>query len=75
MLVQLQVINNFIVLNVFTYNDVSNTVLLQISGTFSNNTDSNPTSGVKQLKLNSAFYLATSTTALTTRSVTLRAID
>ncbi len=55
----------------FTYEEVSQTVSLQISGQFSNN----PQSGVRQLRLNSAFFLATSNTALTTRSVTLVAVN
>ena len=59
----------------FTYEQKSNTVLLKVGGNFSNTTGTNPTSGVKQLLLNSEFYLATSTTALTSRSVRLRAIN
>jgi len=60
----------------FTYPDAqtNNDVLLKITGTFGNTTVNNP-NGVKQLKLNSGFYLASSTTVLTTSNVTLRAIN
>jgi len=61
----------------FQYPDAqtNNDVLLKISGGFSNTTISNPQNGIKQLTINAAFYLASSTSPLTTANVRLRAVN
>jgi hypothetical protein len=52
----------------------NNTVLLSVSGNFINTTVTNPP-GVLRLTVNSSFYVATSTTPLTTTSVTLEPVN
>ncbi|MDV6170159.1 Calx-beta domain-containing protein [Flavobacterium sp. DG1-102-2] len=54
--------------------DTNNTLIVGVAGTFSNGTVTNP-NGVKQLSLNTTIYTASSTSALTSSSVRLRAIN